>query len=121
LRYAHLLYDADRAFRETLKYRAGYDELPERGYEVRIWPARYPNAKDQAKYGSMLAPGIAEGLRELWHSRPRLRSATGGNHFVDHFDLRSNTPEGGCATSEMTVAYWEKALSVETIEVRTEP
>jgi len=33
----------------------------------------------------------------MWHSRPRLCSAEGGNLAVD-FDLRSNTAEGGCAT-----------------------
>ena len=41
-----------------------YDDLPNRGYTVRVWPARYPDAKQAAKYGSMLAPGIAEELEE---------------------------------------------------------
>ncbi len=37
-----------------------YNELPERGYEVRIWPARMPSEKQIASYGSRLAPRILE-------------------------------------------------------------
>lgn len=37
-----------------------YNELPERGYEVRIWPARMPNDKQIAGYGSRIAPSILE-------------------------------------------------------------
>lgn len=37
-----------------------YNELPERGYEVRIWPARMPSEKQIASYGSRLAPSILE-------------------------------------------------------------
>lgn len=33
-----------------------YNSLPGRGYDVRIWPARYPNAKLQKSYGAALAP-----------------------------------------------------------------
>lgn len=36
-----------------------YNKLPERGYETRIWPARMPGEKDSKKYGSSLAPFIA--------------------------------------------------------------
>lgn len=37
-----------------------YNSLPERGYQVRVWPARYP--KDPDKYQNRLAPMIAERL-----------------------------------------------------------
>lgn len=38
-----------------------YNKLPERGYHVRIWPARYPkDAKQRANYGDRLAPLIAD-------------------------------------------------------------
>ena len=37
-----------------------YNELPERGYEVRIWPARMPSEKQIVGYGSRLAPSILE-------------------------------------------------------------
>ena len=35
-----------------------YNLLPERGYEIRIWPARYPTDKQQAMYQGRLAPFI---------------------------------------------------------------
>lgn len=37
-----------------------YNELPKRGYVIRIWPARYPT--DTNTYGSRLAPKIAKAL-----------------------------------------------------------
>lgn len=37
-----------------------YNVLPERGYEIRIWPARVPTAKMRSAYGSRLAPYIQE-------------------------------------------------------------
>ncbi|MDW9519140.1 phage terminase large subunit [Sinorhizobium meliloti] len=39
-----------------------YNLLPDRGYQVRIWPARYPDEERRAKYGSKLAPMIARNL-----------------------------------------------------------
>lgn len=41
-----------------------YNELPERGYVARIWPARYPTADKREKYGAKLAPFIATALDE---------------------------------------------------------
>lgn len=35
-----------------------YNNLPARGYAIRIWPGRYPNAKEIDTYGDMLAPMI---------------------------------------------------------------
>lgn len=38
-----------------------YNKLPERGYEIRIWTARYPrDAKHRESYGNRLAPIIAD-------------------------------------------------------------
>ncbi|RVI36673.1 DNA maturase B [Sinorhizobium meliloti] len=39
-----------------------YNLLPDRGYQVRIWPARYPDEERRAKYGSKLAPMITRKL-----------------------------------------------------------
>ena len=39
-----------------------YNLLPDRGYQVRIWPARYPDEERRAKYGSKLAPMIGRKL-----------------------------------------------------------
>ena len=36
-----------------------YNKLPERGYEVRVWPARMPTEPDMEKYGGTLAPYIS--------------------------------------------------------------
>ena len=35
-----------------------YNLLPERGYEIRVWPARYPTDKQSAMYQGRLAPFI---------------------------------------------------------------
>ena len=37
-----------------------YNALPQRGYEVRIWPAQVPNPAALANYGERLAPMIAK-------------------------------------------------------------
>lgn len=39
-----------------------YNLLPERGYQVRVWPVRYPSEKQLAAYGERLAPMILEAL-----------------------------------------------------------
>ena len=41
-----------------------YAGLPQRGYKVRIWPARYPDEKVQTNLGDHLAPKIVEELKE---------------------------------------------------------
>jgi len=41
-----------------------YNQLPERGYEVRIWPALYPEIKTVIKYKGALAPMITKALEE---------------------------------------------------------
>jgi hypothetical protein len=41
-----------------------YNELCNRGYEFRIWPARYPDQKQLVSYGSKLAPFIVKKLEE---------------------------------------------------------
>lgn len=38
-----------------------YNRLPERGYDVRVWPARFPkDTKQRRAYGTRLAPILAE-------------------------------------------------------------
>ncbi|WP_208179812.1 phage terminase large subunit [Sinorhizobium medicae] len=39
-----------------------YNLLPDRGYQVRIWTARYPDPERQAKYGARLAPMLVKEL-----------------------------------------------------------
>ncbi len=42
-----------------------YRSLPAKGYAIRIWPARYPNALLRATYGSNLAPLLADEMDRL--------------------------------------------------------
>lgn len=39
-----------------------YNSLASRGYGIRIWPGRYPNAKQRLQYGGMLAPMLARNV-----------------------------------------------------------
>lgn len=41
-----------------------YSRLQERGYETRIWPARYPDRRMQDIYGDRLAPRIATAVEK---------------------------------------------------------
>lgn len=41
-----------------------YNELPKRGYVIRVWPARFPTEKGRAAYGGTLAPYITTKLDE---------------------------------------------------------
>lgn len=40
-----------------------YNTLEGRGYEVRIWPGRYPTPEEVEKYGNRLAPYLAERIQ----------------------------------------------------------
>lgn len=40
-----------------------YNTLPMRGFDVRIWPGRFPTADEQAKYGARLAPFLSERIK----------------------------------------------------------
>jgi hypothetical protein len=39
-----------------------YNKLPERGYQIRVWPALYPTPEQLPNYGENLAPLIADTL-----------------------------------------------------------
>lgn len=42
-----------------------YNNLPRRGYDVRIWPGRFPSIEEEERYGEHLAPSILERLAVL--------------------------------------------------------
>lgn len=50
-----------------------YNNLPERGYTVRVWTGRYPTVKEEPFYEDTLAPYIVKNMRE----DPSLRSGGG--------------------------------------------
>ena len=58
-----------------------YNSLPQRGYDVRIWPARYPEEKQKVMYGEKLAPLVADDWTEENQGQP-----TDPGRF-DEFDL----------------------------------
>lgn len=41
-----------------------YNSLPDRGYDVRIWPGRYPNADEVDHYNGCLAPLIVQRMKD---------------------------------------------------------
>lgn len=41
-----------------------YNNLPARGYQIRIWPGRYPTLEQEACYGDFLAPMIIQDMME---------------------------------------------------------
>ena len=50
-----------------------YNTLPGRGYDIRIWPGRYPTEEEEPHYGDHLAPMI----RERMEADPSLRTGYG--------------------------------------------
>lgn len=54
-----------------------YNDLPARGFTVRIWPGRYPTEQEEANYNGHLAPLITTAM----HMDPSLR--TGGGPLGD--------------------------------------
>nr|UVX49298.1 MAG: Terminase [Bacteriophage sp.] len=50
-----------------------YNSLPQRGFDVRIWPGRYPTPEEEERYGGCLAPYI----KQRMEGRPELRTGYG--------------------------------------------
>lgn len=50
-----------------------YNDLPSRGYDVRVWTARYPTVLQMESYGSNLAPSLAKKIKK----NPELQSGYG--------------------------------------------
>lgn len=50
-----------------------YNGLISRGYDIRIWPGRYPTKEEEANYGTCLAPLIAKRMED----NPSLRTGGG--------------------------------------------
>lgn len=77
-----------------------YNNLPARGYDVRIWPGRYPTIKQQENYGAHLAPMLIEDMI----INPMLREGGGalGNQgqptcpemFTDELLIEKETSQG---------------------------
>lgn len=50
-----------------------YNGLPARGFDVRVWPGRFPTADEEANYGPHLAPSILAKMQ----ANPKLRQGGG--------------------------------------------
>ena len=50
-----------------------YNDLPARGFKVRIWPGRYPTVEEEANYSKHLAPLIVKAMKK----DPSLRTGGG--------------------------------------------
>jgi hypothetical protein len=70
-----------------------YNKLPERGYKVKVWPARCPAEKDLVYYGDRLAPYIIEGITS---GKLTTESPTDPQRFND-FDLKKREASYGKA------------------------
>lgn len=60
-----------------------YNKLPDRGYKVRIWPARYPTEDQMVGYGNKIAPLIQ---KEMESGEVTVGESTDPQRFSD-FDL----------------------------------
>ena len=58
-----------------------YNKLPDRGYKVRIWPARYPNEDQLVSLGDKLAPKVK---RELENDQELVGKSTDPDRFNDY-------------------------------------
>lgn len=83
-----------------------YNVLTERGYEARIWPARFPNAKLMNAYGNRLAPFIAK----MMATNPALANGCSGRgdptepsrfHDLDLFEREASYGRSGFAMQFM--------------------
>lgn len=50
-----------------------YNTLPQRGFDVRIWPGRFPTVEEEERYGGCLAPWI----KQKMDGHPELRTGYG--------------------------------------------
>ena len=83
-----------------------YNVLTERGYELRIWPARFPGSKLMNSYGNHIAPYIADQLAK----KPSLATDCSGRgaptepsrfHDLDLFEREASYGRSGFAMQFM--------------------
>jgi hypothetical protein len=75
-----------------------YNKLPDRGYKVRIWPARYPSEDQIIAYGDKLSPLVSQRLIE---DPERVNMSTDPDWFTD-FDLM-----------EREASYWRSGFALQ--------
>lgn len=77
-----------------------YNQLPERGYEIRIWPSLYPELNKLESYKGRLAPLITKGLEE---NRELVGKPTDSRRFdeADLLERRASYGRAGFALQFM--------------------
>lgn len=77
-----------------------YNQLPERGYEIRIWPSLYPEFDKLESYKGRLAPLITKGLEE---NRELVGKPTDSRRFdeADLLERRASYGRAGFALQFM--------------------
>jgi len=77
-----------------------YNQLPERGYEIRIWPSLYPELNKLESYKGRLAPSITKGLEE---NRELVGKPTDSRRFdeADLLERRASYGRAGFALQFM--------------------
>lgn len=68
-----------------------YSGFAERGYDIRIWPARYPKPEQLSQYGSQLAPSILKAVQE----NPEIAGRPTDPQRFDETDLQEREDEYG--------------------------
>lgn len=66
--YGHILYLGTPQSTESM-----YNNLPQRGYGLRIWTGRYPTPEEETAYGEHLAPSLVKAME----ADPSLRTGYG--------------------------------------------
>jgi hypothetical protein len=67
-----------------------YNRLPGRGYDVKVWPAEFPNERQRDRYGSQLAPDVIEDLEK----NPALVGHTTEPRFSDAVLMEKKLSQG---------------------------
>ena len=75
-----------------------YNELPKRGYDVRIWPAKYPTTEQVQRYRGRLAPYIEHQIRKL------------GPGCIGSSTMPSRFPDSDLAKRELSLGRSEFTL-----------
>lgn len=85
-----------------------YRKLPNKGYQIRVWPARYPKREDICKYDGQLAPLLMKDMEEDPSLQTPLPGSDSGGSPTDpkrftHQELLEKEAEKG--RSEYTLQY----------------
>ncbi|WP_410469676.1 phage terminase large subunit [Brevundimonas nasdae] len=90
-----------------------YSRLPEKGYDIRVWPARYPARDRLHRYGNRLAPMLVADIEKWPAVQDCDPDAAGGQPTCSRFDeLQLSRREVGMKSAKFALQYMlDTALS----------